>query len=184
MVFAFHPPKERPVANPERVCSHLRTPRRDLGMLPPNPISITLRGCELRHRRLLVHCIDILRKPRRRHRTRIFGHLRWHQTAGCPALHSSAISRSPGRHDPVPVASSGSKQTSLAPLPQLPPNLHQNLHLPWTRHPSANQPALLKHAFVVSPPTIRTKLDHLPPPPPFEGCTPNAPSSGQTEGLQ
>jgi hypothetical protein len=106
MVLLLLAPATRLDASPKRIRRHLRTVVGDLGMLPPQTRSHTIRGCKLHHRRLLVHRINLIRQPSRNHRPVLLRHIRRHPPSRRTIVHRRTNRRRPRCDLPVSLASS------------------------------------------------------------------------------
>jgi len=62
LVFRLDPFSTRMAVGPQRVRSYVRTAVGDLGMFAPALGSRAIRCCQLHHRRLLVHCVNLFCK--------------------------------------------------------------------------------------------------------------------------
>src|SRR5580698_2289188 len=69
--------------------------------------SRAIRCCQLHHRRLLVHRVNLIREPGSDYRPLLVRHFRWHSTLRCPAVHRGPTCGSLGRDFPVSRARPG-----------------------------------------------------------------------------
>ena len=87
--------RDRPVAG--RGHRNIRSDRHHPGWPTPPAGRGRLAGRPLHHGCILVHRLDELRQPGRRHRARLFGHLRRHPASGCPGFRAGGNCRWDGR---------------------------------------------------------------------------------------
>jgi len=104
LVFRLDPFSTRMVVGPQRVRGYVRTAVGYLGMFATAPRSRAIRGCQLHHRGLLVHGVNLVCKPGSDDRPMLVGYFRRDSACRRSSIHRGATRGSVGRDLVVSLA--------------------------------------------------------------------------------